>query len=234
MRALFDNKVLDATLSSLYGNVDFPASNIKSPFLNMKFKSMGINDTVRALFPANITADCFFYGYTNAESMTVRIYSHESVLLDTISVDCTYQTGSAFFTKRSGIRWIDVEATSPATEDLYIGGFAFGESVLFPDPIATFEKDVNDKSNLDSNDAGQVSYQYIRPLLQYRLNFKYTEIDHGEDIFNKYLEIGGGLKWIDITENNHERYRPIYCTTEMNKPTRDRTVDFSMYIKEAR
>lgn len=85
MKVLFTNELKDATITALAPNANYPASNLNHIFAKLKYKGVGYSDTITAMLPDNVTANCFFYTYTNAESMEVRLYSNASALLEPLS-----------------------------------------------------------------------------------------------------------------------------------------------------
>ena len=238
---LFKNELLEATITSLYANTNYPVTNIQSDFLYKKFKATTYGDTIHMVLPRNTSIDCFFYAYSNATSMTVRLYDNTSTLLDTITVDCTGSTkplksGSAHFTAQT-VRIIEVDATCPVTEDLFIGGLAAGTGIYNILPLISFDKDFDDPSSKDASDYGQVSYQYVPALLNYSLSFNSIPRSTYHTFADSFHAIGSGFIWIDITEDNHAVYQPMYCTTNFIAGV-DRndyyTVSFSIKFTEAR
>ena len=75
MKALFVNEIKNATITALAPNENYPASNLAHVFAKVKYKGVGYSDTITATLPDNVSASGFFYTYTNATSMTVRVYS---------------------------------------------------------------------------------------------------------------------------------------------------------------
>lgn len=235
MKILFNNEVKNATITSLTPNSNYSAPNLASQFLRLKYKSLGISDTITVQFPDEVSASGFFYGYSNAVSMTVKLYSSASVLLETLAVDCTHSSGSAFFTQRNNVRWITIEATSIATEDLYIGGIAFGVAYTMPDPLATMVRKLSNLSGSSTSGEGQVSNRYIEPLAVYDVSFAEEDKIVYYDVVDLFREVGTGHIWVDLTENNHAEHKPLYCTSNMiENPTKDRKVSFKITLTEAR
>lgn len=238
---LFENKLLDSSVSSLYANTNYPASNLLSPFLYKKYKATTFSDTIRVVLPKNKSVDCFFYGYSNASSMTIRLYDNTSALLLTKTVDCAGNTkilksGSVYFDKIT-VRIIEIDASCIVTEDLYIGGIAIGEGVYDVLPSATFAKSFSEKSTKSASDYGQVSYQYIPSLLVYTLSYQAVIRDIYHGIIDKFYPVGSGFIWIDITEDNHNVYQPMYCTTDFissAERTENERITFNIKFLEAR
>lgn len=235
MRILFNNEVKNATITALTPNSNYSAPSLQSQFLRLKYKSLGISDTITVQFADNISANSFFYGYSNAVSMTVKVYSNASILLETVDVDCAYDNGSAFFTRHDNVRYFTIEATSITTEDLYIGGIGFGLAYTMPDPLATIVAKLDNLSGSSSSGEGQVSNRYIEPIKIYESTFAETEKVVYYEVLNEFIEIGTGHLWVDFTENDHTFHKPIYCTSKMiDGVTKNNTVNFSINFTEAR
>lgn len=236
MRVLFANEIKNATITALAPNANYPASNIASVFAKQKYKGVGYSDTITATLPDNVSASCFFYTYTNAESMTVRVYSNASVLLETLTVDCTYSSGSAYFDLHTDVRWIEIDIASSVSEDVYLGSIALGTYIQFPYPLASFDDELQDNSKSTTSSDGQVSQIYIEPLRQYSLQFTDTKRDDYHEIIGEFKKVGTSHIWVDITELNHAAYQPLYCTSTMaDSPSRMKNlVSFKIKLLEAR
>jgi hypothetical protein len=237
MKNIFQNEIKDSVLTALSANANYPASNLSHVFAKLKYKGLGYSDTITATFPDNITASGFFYTYTNAVSMTLRLYSNESVLLDTLAIDCTYSSGSVYFDTYTNVRWIELDIASSVSEDVYLGGIALGEAFVFPYPLADFDKGLTDNSGKTTSTDGQTSYHYVKPLLEYPLSFEGVSRDAlYHSVVEQFITVGSGHIWVDITEENHDAYQPLYCTTSLiESPDSDmHIVSFKLTLTEAR
>lgn len=236
MKVLFSNRLKESAITGLYQNDNYPVENLYHMFLYKKYKSTTYVDTITITFDDNETIDAIFYGYSNVSAMEVKLYNSVNTLLATKTIDCTYSSGSLFFTAIPLVRKAIVAVSCPVTEDLYIGGMAFGQAVTFPDPIASFAKNPLDNSEKEISTAGQVSYIYTKPLVRYSLSFTGLERDdYNASIFNNFLLVGKGNIWVDITEDNHIAYQPLYCTSEMvESPERNNDISFKVNLLEAR
>lgn len=236
MKVLFLNELKDATITALAPNANYPASNLNHVFAKLKYKGVGYSDTITATLTDNVTANCFFYTYTNAESMTVRVYSGSSVLLETLTVDCSYSSGAEFFDSHTDVRWIEIDVASSVAEDVYLGGIAIGDALDFPLPNATFDKQLDDNSNKTESTDGQVSHAYIEPLTGYSLQFTNVNRSDYHEIIERFKTVGAGHIWVDITEENHAVYQPLYCTSNLvESPAREKKqVNFKLSLTEAR
>ena len=236
MKVLFDNRLKESTITGLYQNDNFPVENLDHMFLYKKYKSTTYVDTITITFDDVETINSIFYGYSNVATMEVKLYNSSNTLLATKTVDCTYSSSSLFFTAIPLVRKLVVTVSCPVTDDFYMGGFAAGNSVTFPDPLAVFEKQLVDKSIKESSIAGQVSYNAIKPLVSYSLAYRGVQReDYHTDIVDQFLIAGSGHIWVDITEDNHAMYQPLYCTSGMaESPARDYEVSFNINLLEAR
>lgn len=237
MKILFEDKIKGATITALAANANYPASNLAHVFSKVKYKGVGYSDTITCEFEDDESISSFWYTYTNASAMEVRLYSSASLLLDTITVDCTYNSGAEYFPQVDGVRRIEIDVSCPVAEDIYLGAAAVGLDVDFPIPLATFDKISDDNSGKTVSADGQTSYHYIKPLRAYELSFtdaKRETVFH--PIVEAFDEVGKGHVWIDITESNHAVYQPMYCTTEgiSNVGREKRNVSFKLKITEAR
>lgn len=177
------------------------------------------------------------YGFSNASSMTVRVYSNASVLLETLTVDCSYATGSAYFPQHDDVRWIEIDAASPVSQDLYIGGISLGVAKIFPEPINTFDTMLVDNTEVTSSADFQTSNGYIKPGKSFALSFRDLDRDTTyHDIVSDFESVGRGNIWVDITEENHDVWQPLYCSHNLIEDTaRDSyKVSFTLTLTEAR
>lgn len=235
MKVLFTNHILDATIAADTPNTNYPASNIQSQFLEKKFKSAGRSDVITITLPDTASGNCFWYGYSNVDYMQVAFYSSSSMLVGSQTLNCTYSSGSIFFTSLPNVRTIVVTAQSPANEDLYIGGLGFGTAFDFPYPSASFAREIFSNETKETSDYGQTSVRYIKPLDRYSLQFLGVQRSEYHDIISAFKDIGSGHLWLDISEDNHAAYQPLYCTSKMiESPSRDETISFKITFTEAR
>lgn len=237
MKIIFNNEIKNSTITAAAPNANYPASNLSHVFAKVKYKGLGYSDVITVVFDDNIEASGFMYTYTNATSMVVQVYSNSSVLLETLNIDCTYNSGASYFTKHTDVRRLVITIASDVAQDIYLGGIAIGVAFEFPYPIANFDKGLLDGSSKSISNDGQTSYHYMKPLLKYSLAFQAvnrTSLYHL--IVDQFLDVGSGHIWVDISDLNHTLYQPLYCTTQLiENPTRSRNrVSFTLTLTEAR
>jgi len=86
MNVLTDNKILDATITSINGSENFPATNLQNVFLHQRYQSTTVDDTVTIVFDTSIDIDVFFFGYTNMSTMTVDFYDASNVKIESYQI----------------------------------------------------------------------------------------------------------------------------------------------------
>jgi len=236
VKVLFDNKVKDATITALAPDANYPASNLAHIFAKVKYKGVGFSDTITCLFEDDRSVDSFWYTYTNATAMEVRLYSSASVLLDTITVDCSYDSGAEYFTQIDGVRWIEIDVSCGVSSDIYLGSVALGLAYSHPLPVAVFDRAIKDNSGKSESLDGQTAVHYIKPLTAYQLRFAGVLREDYHETISKYESSGRSHIWLDITEEAHDIYKPMYCTSEIgsNITSSGHRIAFEINYTEAR
>lgn len=235
MKILFDNKIIGSTITSTNENASYPAQNLCHIFDRVKYKATNINDVITVVFDENITADSFWFSYSNATAMEIKVYNNTSTLLETITADCTDSTGAEYFTSHSDVRTLVITASCAATADLQIGSFGCGVAETMPNPNALFATALESGSSASASAEGQVAYQYIEPRKSYAFIFDGVSRSEYHDIVQKFIDVDGGHIWADITESAHDVYQPLYCiSSSIKSPSRDDAVSFQLSITEAR
>lgn len=236
MKVLFENKLIGSMFAAPNENTSFPATSLVHQFLRYKYKATTFEDTITITMPRNAAGNSFWFGFSNAVAMTVRLYSDALVLLETITVDCSRDNGAEYFPEHSNIRVIEIEAETSVERDLQIGGVALGVAVNMPLPTATFARNIVQNSENDSTEDGQVASKYVEPITVYDLPYAGVLRDDFHDIIEQFQRVGRGHVWCDITDEAHEIYKPLYCTTNMiDSPARvDGRCSFKITFTEAR
>ena len=221
MKILFDNKILDATISALYDSTTYPAENLKSVFLHQKFQSTENNDTLTVTFDDNVSVDSFFWGFTNMTAMEVRFYDDTDTLLERIYFSggdvahyYGYPTENYYgyddyyygYFDRIGNKIYDpvswylsetlsvkkIEIELEADSSVYLGGIGVGLAESFNLPSNEWTDDFDDKSIVSESDKGQVLQEYVKPYRVYDFNFPVNTRDEVLAIEKKYGYYGIG------------------------------------------
>ena len=236
MKVLFENKLKTATFSSLNENTSFPLVSLVHQFLRYKYKATTFEDTITITLPAAVNVNSFWFGYSNATAMTIRLYSNALVLLRTITVNCTYDNGAEYFAETTGVRVIEIDASCAVSSDLQIGGVAIGMATSIPFPIANFEPIMTQNIKNDETESGQVLSRYIEPLLKYDLSYSAITKSGYENIFDSFYSVGNGHVWCDITDGDHSIFKPLYSVTNLvESPNKSNgKISFKITFLEAR
>jgi hypothetical protein len=236
MKVLFKNRLAGATFSSLNENTSFPLTSMLHQFLRYKYKATTFTDQIEITLPDNVSANSFWFGFSNAIEMTVRIYSNALALLETINVDCSQDNGAEYFPTHDDVRVIQIDATASVENDLQIGGIAIGFAEDLPLPTASFARLLVSNSENDQTESGQVASHYIEPITQYDLSYAGVLREYYDELINQFVLVGNGHVWCDITEENHALHKPLYCVTNLvESPTRnDGRCTFKITFLEAR
>ncbi|MDH4127366.1 MAG: hypothetical protein OEV44_01335 [Spirochaetota bacterium] len=235
MRILFDNKFFNSTLTATNASLNYPTSNLIHPFLRRRFQSTGTTSIITASFASDISANSFFYGYTTAANIIVRLYDSLSALLDTINITDIMQTDAVYFTQRNNIRSVEIEITG--ADPLYLGGIGLGIYTQIKDPVNTWSNSLIDNSTLISSPAGQNLQNYIEPLRVYSFLFRDLTLNDFYSIQDLYKLKGIGYNlYMDLFESNHTFISPIYAkiTSPINGQKNGRRYDFNLNIEEVR
>lgn len=236
MRILFEDKVLAATLSAVNASSNYPVANLQNAFLKRRFQSTAAADTVTALFGADESIDCVYYGFTNATGIVIQLKNAGGAVLKTITITTPEEIGAHHFAAVPAVRSIVVQITG-AGAGVYLGGLAAGEEVVLPNPEAEWEEPKVDNSTVSSSPDGQYNQGYLRPLRSYSWNLPDTTREDANTLSDLYLALGAGRPvWADPFEENHDFIPPIYCViTEPLAPRKSgRRYSITLSIAEAR
>jgi len=226
LKILITDLVETATITADNPNVNYPAVNLASHFVGKKFKSLSYTDSVKILFDDEVSLDCLYYVYSNAEAMVARFYNSATELLDTLIIDCAGRTrnmksGAEHFTKIDNVRWIEIDADAPVDEDLYIGKILTGlERSALPAPDFPGYETLAEKK---VSQGGRV------------WGFELFELGDYKGTMDETAATGRTFCAVDFTPDTHDKVEPMYATMKIGTPKRDgdlitMTIDF----KEAR
>ena len=235
MKTLFDKLVKTSTITSVQEDVSYPAANLAHQFARVYYKATSFDDVITVMFDDQHSVNSFFFTYSNAASMTVRLYKWDGTLLVTKVCDCTYDSGAEYFDAVTA-RWATITAASSVSDDLRIGSVEFGEAVDFPLPSANFVPMLESKSTMEESDQGQVSFQYVEPRMKFGTKYQGVLKADYLGLIEMFKEVDRGHIWIDITEEDHGVYRPLYCVSNLieSGERNSERVTFSLTFTEAR
>ena len=216
MKILFDNKILDATLSANNASANYPVDNLIHRFLKKRYQHTAASfDTVTVTFSALTDIDYFFAGYTNSTQLVVRLYDSTPTLLktDTITTGLCDGVVSIKYDQTYSVETIEIDIYGGS--GTYLGGIAAGVVENFKDPTSPWEEPYLDNTRRNSSDSGQVSRNQIKPLRVNNWIFRELTRDEANDKEELYLDYSvGAIVWIDPFEDDNTFMEPYYATIQ--------------------
>ena len=237
MKILWQGLIENATLSSLNASLNYPVSNLQNFFLYEKTQSSIDVDTITALFEQESSISDFFWGYTNATRLVLRLYNYEDELLHTEIINNPAQDwGAVEFDTVDDVYYAEVDVVGDSI-GTYIGGMDWGIGYIMPDPLSEWDETPVDNTDYSESPSGQSLQNYTRPLRREPRAFMDVTHEIKEEIMALYYETGKGkCLWFDFTELAHDYKKPLYgkIIEEINPKKNGRRWDFNINIMEAR
>ncbi len=239
MKFLFENIAFEySTLAALYESPSYPVVNLLHDFIEKRFQSTALSDTITFDFDYDThQADCFFYAFNTATSGSVSFYNG-GALQSTIALESpAADSGAVYFPV---LTFDEVRITisrGDASVPLFLGAVGFGVAYTVPDPAATWTEDQVDNSNYSSSPRGQTSQEYIEPFKALQLTVPGLERETAIEIQDLFKTVGvGGRVWFDQTNLNHAFRAPFPAIlVEPVKPVKNgRRYDLVIKLREAR
>lgn len=240
MKILFEDVAKNnySSISSTYESANYPATNITNDFAKLRYQMTapsGDYDTITIQLDDYYKINSMYLNYSNANTFVIRFYADTTLLntetiyspsydfLATSSDDyivtsnddyliIRYELGedclSAHFTEVIANK---IEIDVYGSEGTYLGKFACGNSVEFPDPVHSWTEGSQDSSSYIESPDGQTKSRYYKPLKEYSLTFANMTRQKASDLRDYFINNGTGkLLFIDITEDNSDFLAPIY------------------------
>ena len=234
MILLFEDKVANATFTSLNASLNYPAENLQNQILRKRYQSSIESDTITITFSGASTIKDFWYAFTNATSLELRLYSGLSVLLHTITISSPQAIDAYHFTAvEASYAEIDIAGST----GVYLGGVGLGSGVTYPDPLNAWEENYIDNSVVATSRAGQTLQDYVEPLKVNNWTFREIDRDDMNSFKTLYKNKGIGKPlWVDLFEGNHDFLEPIYASIGQPIVTtkNGRKYNFNINMREAR
>lgn len=235
MRVNFNNIFKDAIITATNSSFNYLPSNLIHSFLRKRFQSTGVSSVITAAFTVDQTLNNFFYGFHNITSLTVVFKNSVSATLLTIPITSPEDIGVEYFTELTTVRSVEITITGP--DPVYLGGIGGDSYYQMPDPLANYNPDNTDNSDVTESPFGQTLQNLITPLRSLEFGFKDIESETAKIIEGLYKSVGVGkpLFW-DLYEDNRDKEAPLYgkITSPLAFPYSPRRHDFSLSLLEAR
>ncbi len=235
MKVLFDNKVIDSTITSALQNENYPAHNLENQFLRKRYQAVGQSDTITIQFDLPISTTSFFYSYNNLSSMVVRFYDVYDNLLYTETINTVYPEDAKYFAEVADISYIEIDVIT-LNGNAYLGGVAVGIPEDYGNVFFQWVDDPIDNSVVTDTNSGQSLQNYEEPLEEY--TFEFYDLTNENKLVKKalYKSKGiGGKIWADPFEDNHDYMVPFYGTIRSKITTgkHGRRSNGSLKVREA-
>lgn len=235
MKILFDNVVIGSTITSPYESLNYPADNLQDEILRRRYQSSRDIDTITIAFEDEADVSCFFWAFTNATQMILRLYNFSDELIFSQTIDDPDQLSVIYF-DRNYAASAEIDITG-STTGVYLGGVGLGEEVTFPDPDYEWPENYTDNSVLSSSKEGQTLQNYVEPLRVHQFNFSDLTRNEMNAIKELYESVGIGYQlWFDFFEDDHDFIGPMYgFFSEPIQPKKNgRRYNFTITVREAR
>ncbi len=159
MRALLTNSIERATVTSLNGSLNYPASSIYDQFKRRKFKSLFDTDTMTIDLVETSNMNSFFLAFHNVASGSVTFFDDAlSPVGDAIDLAGALDIHTAYFDTISVRRIVVNMDTGDANLKLFVGEIGAGVYTQFPDLIlAGYDFAIDDGTTIQSSQGGQTS-----------------------------------------------------------------------------
>lgn len=237
MKILFNNEILEATLSANNASANYPVDNLVSRFLKKRYQHTAASfDTVTVTFDSSVDVNYFFLGYTNSTQIVVRLYSSAPALLKTDTLtDIGEGTTAVKYDQTYSVKTIEIDIYGGSGS--YLGGVGAGVVENFRDPTSPWEEPFQDNTKVNSSDEGQTTRNKRRPLRVHTWLFRELTRDQANEKKDLYVDYGiGAIIWIDPFEDGGDYMEPLYAIIQ--DPPREtkngRRYDQQWSFKEAR
>jgi hypothetical protein len=236
MKILFDNYIADSTLTALHASLNYPVTNLQDSVLRKRYQCTQDSDTITITFSEPMNVDSFFYAYTNATYLQLRLYRDYETLLFTLTIDDPVEEcGAHFFSLVEDVEYAELDIRG--SEGVYLGAPGIGDAIDFPDPENTWKDTIQDNSSSSENVYGSTWTDYIEPLRIHNWICREITIEDALYYISLYKLTGIGKPlFIDPFENNHDFMEPLYAkfTNPIDKQKNGRRWQLNIDIKECR
>lgn len=234
MKILFENVLASESINSVNQIPNYPAQNLVSKFLELRYEVAGTSDTVTVDFGSPTDIDCVFLGYLN-NITDIDLDLKVGAVSNAIDFSSYSNEGAVFrdFTVISGVTTIELNLQG--LNPFFAGGLAMGKAVDMPPATVQWEDSFQDNSSVTVSPYGQVNAQYIKPLRQFVFTFESVSYNRFLFLKEQFAKVGSNPVWVVFFEESQSDYPPGYYRVRMQGQRRNRLVyEFSVVFTEAR
>ena len=207
MRISYDNLLKTSTISATNENANYPVENIYHRWQRKTFKAT-TNTVITAILDDVVSLSSVILDYHNLTSCSVAFYDYADALIDTWTMDCSFNTSAKYGTVADVAK---VVLTCESIVDIEIGTIFVGQSLYFPiqanQDIPLKSSDVVSVSSdrQTSGRKGSVTRAgtITIPLLT-STNARALKVFYEMGLIEPFF--------IDLWDNSHTDFEPVYGT----------------------
>jgi len=208
MRISYDNLLKTATLTATNENANYPVENVYHRWQRKTFKAT-TTTVITAVLDDVVSLSSVILDYHNLTSCSVAFYDYADALIDTWTMDCSFNTSAKYGTVADVAK---VVFTCESIVDIEIGTIFVGQSLYFPiqanQDIPLKSSDVVSVSSdrQTSGRKGSVTRAgtITIPLLTSAERKSIEEVFYEMGLIEPFF--------IDLWDNSHTDFEPVYGT----------------------
>lgn len=242
MRIIWDNKVMEATVTAYSSNPDYPASNIQDMRLSRLWKSLetsgGVDEYIQIDIGGDLTANYLSvvnHNFPSTATLTLKGCNADSNGAfdwsnpdQSISIPWREYLICQYFAVQTCERWRLYISVGGGLE-LEIGYMFLGQYLQMPYMKPDQEIEYETTSKQSVSDGGQVygdiGYDFRNPTI----NFPYLTTAQKEEIIDMFAEVKNSQPiMLMIWANDFTTEPPLYCVIDQPSIKFKRTDDYNM------
>lgn len=218
MYVIYDNYIIDSTLSATNEDGNRPVTNIIHNFLELAFYSTMDSSVINIIFDNDENIDCVAFDYHNIENMEVSFYNVFDVLIGTeiinVNENCNFHVLNTVYenVKRMTITINSVDYF------LYVGTIFAGEYIELPRFLQSPDNNLNIRDTTFISPGGQSSGNRRRPIDDHGLQFANLTKENIDDLKLYITYVQNSIPhFIDLYPDVHNEFSPFYGTLTIKK-----------------
>jgi hypothetical protein len=208
MRISYDNLLKTATLTATNENANYPIENVYHRWQRKTFKAT-TTSVITAVLDDITAITSVIIDYHNLTSCSVAFYDYADALIDTWTMDCSFNTSAHYGTVTDVAK---VVLTCESIVDIEIGTIFIGDSLYFPiqanqdiplksSDVVSVSSDRQTSGRKGSvTRAGTITIPLLTSVERKSIEEVFYEMGLIEPFF------------IDLWDNSHTDFEPVYGT----------------------
>lgn len=241
MRFLIDNAAARATITTTNDTLNYNPVNLVNTLLRKRWQPLsGTSNVITVTFDTAENVNCFFFGYHNADSISVELFDGGGSLESQTMDPASYQTDALYFTQTYSVTYAEI-TVNKSSGTMYLGGIALGVYFGMPGQSWGYQHGYSDNSLSAESPYGQSLQNYIPALQKAPITFPAVTESEVALIKDALYPVGvGGKIWVDFYPGAHSQRHPEYCKIVSigdfirQEGTFSQTYSFKLDLLEAR